>query len=194
MSKSILIVYYSRHGSTAEIAKLIGRGINMVEECEAVIRCASELNENRQAEKYSEHPIVTLEDLKNCCGLAIGSPSYFGGLAAPLKAFIDDTTPLWMNGTLAGKPACVFTSSGTLHGGQEMALMSMLVPLMHHGMLVMGLPYTQAALNNTKTGGTPYGPSHVAGHDGRAIDKDEKELCLIMGKRLALAACKLSQE
>ncbi len=194
MIHSILVIYYSRHGATAEIAKLIARGVNMVEGCEAMIRSAAELDQNRQSNKDYMHPIVTLNDLKNCSGLALGSPSYYGGLAAPLKAFIDETTPLWMNGSLAGKPACVFTSSGSLHGGQEMALMSMLVPLMHHGMLIMGLPYTEAALNDTRTGGTPYGPSHVDGDDCRPIDKTEKQLCLAMGKRLALAAKKLNQQ
>jgi len=166
----------------------------MVEHCEAVIRSTGELELSRQSNKAYEHPNVSLDDLKSCAGLAIGSPSYYGGVAAPLKAFIDETTPLWMNGTLAGKPACVFTSSGSLHGGQEMALMSMLVPLMHHGMLVMGLPYTEAALNETKSGGTPYGPSHVSGDDNRPIDKDEKQLCMAMGKRLATAAQKLIKD
>ena len=194
MNLPILVVYYSRHGATAEVARLVARGINMTQDCEAIIRCVAELDPNRQDDNDFEHPLARLEDLKHCAGLAMGSPSYFGGLAAPLKAFIDSATPLWMNGTLAGKPACVFTSSGSLHGGQEMALMSMLVPLMHHGMLIMGLPYTEAALNETQTGGTPYGPSHVAGNDNRAIDEDEKKLCLAMGKRLALTAKKLSQE
>ncbi len=195
MSLPILVVYYSRHGATAEVAKLIARGINMTQDCEAMVRCVAESDHKRQDSNDIEHPVATLEDLKYCAGLAIGSPSYFGGLAAPLKAFIDNATPLWMNGTLAGKPACVFTSSGSLHGGQEMALMSMLVPLLHHGMLIMGLPYTEVALNETQTGGTPYGPSHVAGPDGRRIiDKDEKQLCLAMGNRLALTAQKLNLE
>ncbi len=191
MSTPILVIYYSRHGATAKIAKLVARGINMAQDCEAVIRCVAELDDQRQADKDCEHPIVSQADLKHCAGLAIGSPSYYGGLAAPLKAFIDDSTPLWMNGTLSGKPACAFTSSGSMHGGQEMALMSMLVPLLHHGMLVMGLPYTEATLNNTQTGGTPYGPSHVDGTNSRDIDKDEKQLCLAMGKRLAFAAKQL---
>ena len=188
MSQNILVLYYSRHGATAQVAKIIARGVHMVQGCDAHIRCVSSPDHTD-----TQHSQVSLEDLKSCDALALGSPSYYGGLAAPLKAFIDSTTALWMNGTLQGKPACVFTSSGSMHGGQEMALMSMLVPLMHHGMLIMGLPYTEAALNTTQSGGTPYGPSFVAGTDGsKTIDKDEKQLCLAMGSRLAQTAIKLS--
>ena len=169
------------------MAKLIARGIHMVENCEATVRCVVD-----ERQTSHEHQLITLEDLKQCDALALGSPSYYGGIAAPLKAFIDSTTPLWMNGTLTGKPACVFSSSGSMHGGQEVVLLSLLVPLLHHGMLIMGLPYTEAALNATDTGGTPYGPSHVAGVDGsKAIDKNEKELCLAMGQRLAQTSIKL---
>ena len=186
MTYSILIVYYSRHGSTQKLAQLIARGVHMVDHCEAIIRSVSE-----QDKASGEHPAASLEDLKNCDALAIGSPSYFGGPAAPLKAFIDSTTPIWMNGNLSGKPACAFSSSGSLHGGQEVVLFSLLTPLLHHGMFIMGLPYTEAALNETHAGGTPYGPSHVSGHDPIVIDSNEKQLCLSMGKRLATAAIKL---
>ena len=189
MTHQILIVYYSRQGSTQKLAELIARGVHMVDECEAVIRRVSEGNDS----PADSHPLVSLEDLKHCDALAIGSPSYFGGPASALKAFIDTTTPLWMNGTLAGKPACAFSSSSSLHGGQENVLLSLLVPLLHHGMLIMGLPYTQAALNETTAGGTPYGPSHVSGHSENPIDSNERKLCLAMGKRLADAAIKLKR-
>ena len=189
MTHSILIVYYSRQGATRQLAELIARGVHMVEDCEAIVRCC--VDKDRPTDK---HPQVSLEDLKMCDALALGSPSHFGGPAAPLKAFIDTSTPLWMNGSLAGKPACAFSSSGSLHGGQEIVLLSLLVPLLHHGMLIMGVPYTEAALNNTRTGGTPYGPSHVSGHDQNPIDANEKQLCLSMGKRLARAAVKLKAE
>ena len=189
MTHSILIVYYSRHGSTRQLAELIARGVHMIDDCEAIIRCVTQYD--RPA---GEHPLASLEDLKNCDALALGSPSYFGGPAAPLKAFVDSSTPLWMNGSLSGKPACAFSSSGSLHGGQEIVLLSMLTPLLHHGMLIMGLPYTEAALNNTTTGGTPYGPSHVSGHEQNSIDSNEKQLCLSMGKRLASAAVKLKAD
>jgi len=158
----------------------------MVDGCEAIIRSVSEHDKPE-----GEHPPASLQDLKVCDALAIGSPSYFGGPAAPVKAFIDSTTPLWMNGNLSGKPACAFSSSSSMHGGQEIVLLSLLVPLMHHGMFIMGLPYTEAALNNTKAGGTPYGPSHFSGHQQNNIDSNEKKLCLSMGKRLATAAIKL---
>lgn len=155
----------------------------MVDDCEAVIRSVSE-----PGKPATSHPLASLEDLKNCDALAIGSPSYYGGPASPIKAFIDTTTPLWMNGTLCGKPACAFSSSGSMHGGQEMVLLSLLVPLLHHGMFIMGLPYTEAALNNSVTGGTPYGPSHVSAQGRNPVSHDEKQLCLSMGKRLAHAA------
>ena len=158
----------------------------MVDDCEAIIRCVSDADK-----PAGVHPQASLEDLKTCDALAIGSPSYFGGPASPVKAFIDSTTPLWMNGSLSGKPACAFSSSGSLHGGQEIVLLSLLTPLLHHGMLIMGLPYTEAALNNTSAGGTPYGPSHVSGLEQNSIDINEKQLCLSMGKRLAIAAVKL---
>lgn len=186
MSHSVLIVYYSRHGSTLKLAELIARGVHMVDDCDAVIRSVSKCGNNA-----GSHPPASLEDLKSCDALAIGSPSYYGGPAAPLKAFIDSTTPLWMNGTLSGKPACAFSSSSSMHGGQEIVLLSLLVPLLHHGMFVIGLPYTEAALNDTKAGGTPYGPSHFAGDGHRDIDSNEKKLCLTIGRRLANAAIKL---
>lgn len=186
MNHSILIIYYSRHGSICKLAELIARGVHMVDDCEAVIRSVSE-----PGKADSKHPAVSLEDLKTCDALAIGSPSYFGGPAAPVKAFIDTTTPLWMNGTLSGKPACAFSGSSSMHGGQEIVLLSLLVPLMHHGMMIMGLPYTEAALNNTKAGGTPYGPSHYSDNHQNSIDTDEKQLCLSMGRRLANTAIKL---
>ncbi len=186
MNHSILIIYYSKYGSTLKLAEMIARGVYMVDDCEATIRCVAAPESTKV-----KHPEASLQELKTCDALAIGSPSYFGGPAAPVKAFIDSTTPLWMNGTLSGKPACAFSSSNSIHGGQEIVLLSLLVPLMHHGMLIMGLPYTEAALNNATAGGTPYGPSHVSADHRNTLERNEKALCLSMGKRLASMAVKL---
>jgi NAD(P)H dehydrogenase (quinone) len=162
----ILVVYYSRHGATAQMAREIARGIEKVAECSSRLRTVPEVSTicEATAETIPDTgpPYATLEDLQACAGLALGSPTRFGNMAAPLKYFIDSTSPLWLQGVLAGKPAAVFTSTSSLHGGQESTLLSMLLPLLHHGMICLGLPYSEASLLTTITGGTPYGPSHLA--------------------------------
>lgn len=193
MSKQILILYYSRHGSTKSMAELIARGVEKNTNCEAVLRTVPEISEIcEQVEEpipSSGAPYVSLNDLNQCSGLALGSPTRFGNMAAPLKYFLDKTTAEWFSGSLDGKPAGVFTSSSSMHGGQESTLLSMMIPLLHHGMLITGLPYSNAQLLNTKTGGTPYGPSHVSGVDSNApISEDEKQLCIAFGERLGKLA------
>lgn len=186
--KNILIVYYSKHGNTRKMAKLIARGVESNENISAVIRAVDPLNEEISA----LDPIVSQEDLQNCSGLIIGSPSYFGNMATPLKNFIDNTGTEWFSGTMVDKPGAVFTSSSSLHGGQETTLLTMMLPLLHHGMIVVGLPYTEKALLNTESGGTPYGASHWSGFESdRVIDKDEKSLCIALGKRVAKIANKV---
>jgi NAD(P)H dehydrogenase (quinone) len=187
----ILVLYYSVGGSVKRMAELIVSGIERVPGAAARVRTVPRLSmENSAAEDgppYCEH-----HDLEECAGLALGSPTRFGNMAAPLKHFIDGTSMLWQRGALAGKPACVFTSTGSLHGGQESTLISMMLPLLHHGMLVMGLPYTLAEINATRSGGTPYGASHFAGiADDQAISDAERTLCIAQGKRLAEIALKL---
>jgi len=195
--KSILILYYSRFGATKTLAQLIARGIAEVEGVEAFIRTVPKVEvvttQIEAAIPEEGAPFVTLDDLRRCDGLAIGSPTRFGNMAAPLKHFLDSTSGLWMDGSLVGKPATVFTSTGSLHGGQESTLLSMMLPLLHHGMLIAGIPYTEAALSQTKSGGTPYGISHHAGSKNEnPISEDEKVLCRAMGKRLAHLVLKLS--
>ena len=192
----VLILYYSRDGSVAQLAKMIARGVNSVAGCEAKLRTVPQVSVTTEAVEDSVpstgHPYASLDDLVNCDALALGSPTRFGNMAAPMKHFIDSTSSLWLSGKLAGKPACVFTSTSSMHGGQESTLLSMMVPLLHHGMLIVGIPYTDAALNRTQTGGTPYGASHVAGMAGnQTLSDDEQELCVALGKRLALYAGKL---
>lgn len=188
----ILVLFYSRHGATAEMARQIARGVEQTgmearlrtvpavsSECEAV---AAEIPEDGAL-------YASLDDLQNCAGLALGSPTRFGNMAAPLKYFLDGTSSLWLSGALIGKPAGVFTSTASLHGGQESTLLSMLLPLLHHGMLVCGLPYSESALLDTTAGGTPYGPSHHAGRDGRLrLNAQEITLCRALGERLARTA------
>lgn len=195
--KSILILYYSRFGATKTLAQLIARGIAEVEGVEALIRTVPKVDvvttQIEPAIPEAGAPFVTLEDLRGCDGLAMGSPTRFGNMAAPLKHFLDGSSSLWIEGALVGKPAMVFTSTGSLHGGQESTLLSMMLPLLHHGMVIAGIPYTEAALNTTKTGGTPYGISHHAGvKSENPISEDEKILCRAMGKRLAELVLKLS--
>lgn len=192
----ILVLYYSRYGATKAMANFIARGINSLPGIEARIRTVPPVS---VVTEVAEPPIpdsgdiyVTIEDLKNCVGLAMGSPTRFGNMAAPLKYFIDNTSSLWLSGDLAGKPAAVFSASASHHGGQETTLISMIMPLMHHGAIIVGLPYTEMALITTTTGGTPYGPTHVAGPDSKLpISEDEKILCIALGKRLATIALKL---
>ena len=193
---TLLVLYYSRDGSVARLATLIARGINKVDGCESKLRRVPPISTTIEAVEddipSEGHPYVTLDDLEQCDGLALGSPTRFGNMAAPLKYFLDSTSSLWLSGKLAGKPACVFTSTSSMHGGQESTLLSMMVPLLHHGMLILGIPYTEAALTQTETGGTPYGASHVAGFSGNtSLSKDEEELCIALGERLASTVIKL---
>ncbi|RBA24061.1 NAD(P)H:quinone oxidoreductase [Herminiimonas fonticola] len=192
----ILVLYYSRHGSTRKLAELIGQGIDSVSGCEARLRtvpAVSTVTEASEPEVPLEGaPYVELSDLQECAAIALGSPTRFGNMAAPMKYFWDGTSSQWLSGTLAGKPACVFTSTGSLHGGQETTLLSMMLPLLHHGMLLLGIPYTQAELMTTSSGGTPYGASHWSGVSGtQAISADTRALAIALGQRLAHTAFKL---
>ena len=189
----ILVLYYSVGGSVKRMADLIASGIERVPGAEARVRTVPRISTEPQTPD-SGPPFAELRDLEECAGLALGSPTRFGNMAAPLKHFLDGTSLLWQRGVLAGKPACVFTSTASLHGGQETTLLSMMLPLLHHGMLVMGLPYTQAELNATRSGGTPYGASHFAGiADDQPISDAERTLCIAQGKRLAELALKLAR-
>ncbi|NGY06858.1 NAD(P)H:quinone oxidoreductase [Solimonas terrae] len=194
----VLVLYYSRHGSVAKMARLIARGIEAVDGAGARLRTVPPVTADhavRGPEVPNEGPpYVQARDLSECAGLVLGSPTRFGNMAAPLKHFLDSTSAQWLSGTLVGKPAAVFTSTGTLHGGQETTLLSMMLPLMHHGMLLVGLPYSEPQLTTTAAGGTPYGASHHAGtgNEPRALSKDEEALCLALGRRVAEIAVKLA--
>lgn len=195
MSPYILVLYYSRHGATAEMARQIARGVEQAG-LEARLRTVPAVSAEcaAVAPEVPEEGAVyaSLDDLRHCAGLALGSPTRFGNMAAPLKHFLDGTSGLWLTGELVGKPAGVFTSTASLHGGQESTQLAMLLPLLHHGMLVCGLPYSEAALLETRGGGTPYGASHHAGADGkRPLDEHETALCRALGRRLAQTAQKL---
>lgn len=192
----LLVLYYSVHGRTAELAQQLARGIETVAGAEAWLRTVPRLTAATAAAEapVPEHgaPYASLDDLRQCDGMALGSPTRFGLMAAPLKSFLDSTSELWLSGALVGKPACVFTSTGTLHGGQESTLLSMMLPLLHHGMLLLGLPYTEVALSRTHSGGTPYGASHWSGADhSRPLTEDEKLLARALGARLAQTAKQL---
>ena len=191
------MLYYSHHGAVREMAQLIARGVGDVNGANARVRTVPRVSTVTEATAPpvpdSGAPYVELRDLEECMGLALGSPTRFGNMAAPMKYFWDGTSSLWLNGALAGKPAAVFTSTSSLHGGQETTLMSMMLPLLHHGMLIVGLPYTESELLNTTSGGTPYGASHVAGLGSDApISEAERKLCLALGRRLAQTALKLA--
>jgi NAD(P)H dehydrogenase (quinone) len=186
----VLVLYYSRSGKVAQLARLVARGIEEVPGVSARIRSVppvAAVTESAQPPVPEDGaPYVSHEDLRECAGLVLGSPTRFGNMAAPLKHFIDSLGAEWASGTLEGKPAGVFTSSSTMHGGQESTLLTMMLPLLHHGMLLVGIPFTEAALNRTTTGGTPYGASHVDGANGdRPISEDEKILARSLGKRVA---------
>jgi len=194
----ILILYYSRHGSVAAMAEQIARGIASVPGMLARIRTVPPVSPETRVVSPpvpdTGHPYVESDDLKECVGLALGSPARFGNMAAPLKHFLETTTPLWLAGDLVGKPAAVFTSSTSIHGGQESTLLSMMIPLLHQGMVVLGIPYTEALLHKTRSGGTPYGASHVAGEENsNRLSDDEKTLCRALGKRLATTASRLDE-
>ena len=192
----ILVLYYSRHGATRELADYVAQGAERVAGCEAVLRTVPAVSTVTEATEpavpSSGAPYVEAADLAECAALALGSPTRFGNMAAPLKYFIDGSSAEWLSGTLAGKPACVFTSTGSLHGGQESTLLSMMLPLLHHGMMIVGLPYTEASLMTTASGGSPYGATHWSGMNGdHAISDDTRALAIALGKRLAQTAVRL---
>ncbi len=193
----ILVLYYSRYGSVKKMAQHVARGIESVPGIEAMVRTVPPVSPVIEASApaipESGAPYVTLDELKNCAGLALGSPTRFGNMAAPMKYFIDSTSGLWLSGDLVNKPAAVFSATASLHGGQETTLLSMMLPLMHLGFMMLGIPYTEPDLNTTTTGGTPYGATHVTGTDGKKpLSDEEQRLCFAMGKRLAEVALKLS--
>ncbi|MCZ7565194.1 MAG: NAD(P)H:quinone oxidoreductase [Burkholderiales bacterium] len=193
----ILVLYYSHHGAVREMARHVARGIESVAGMAARVRTVPKISAATEAGAPAipaeGPPYCGLADLEACAGIAFGSPARFGNMAAAMKYFWDGTASLWLRGALAGKPAALFTSSGTLHGGQETALLSMMLPLLHHGMLIVGLPYTQTELVDTVSGGTPYGASHVAGiASDREVDETERRLCIALGRRLAEVAAKLA--
>ena len=193
----ILVLYYSHGGAVREMAQLVARGVESVKGAKARRRTVPKVSAVCEATEAdvpdSGAPYAELKDLQECAGLALGSPTRFGNMAAPVKYFLDGTSGLWLKGALIGKPAAVFTSTASLHGGQETTLVSMLLPLKHHGMLMVGLPYSQPELTSTTSGGTPYGASHVAGSaDDRDITEEERKLCIALGRRLAETALKLS--
>ena len=197
--KDVLVLFYSRYGSVKKLATYIARGINSVESVNARIRTVP--NISTVCEKIEPlvpelgFPYVTTNDLKECIGMALGSPSIFGSIASPLKYFLDSTTHDWLSGTLIGKPASLFTSSSSLHGGQEACILSMMIPLLHHGMLILGLPYNDSKLMETQSGCSPYGVSHWDGaNNDKDITADEKYLAVLQGKRLALTAMKLARD
>lgn len=194
----ILVLYYSRHGNVAEMARLVARGVESVAGCSARLRTVPAVSADHEASAGdipdTGPPYASFDDLKDCDGLALGSPTRFGNMAAALKYFLDGTTDLWLSGVMVNKPACVFTSTSSLHGGQETTLLSMMLPLMHHGMIVAGLPYSEPDVATTRSGGTPYGPTHVAGADSSTpITDEENRLCQAMGKRIAELAERLKQ-
>lgn len=194
----ILILYYSRYGATAEMARLIARGVEEVPGIEARLRTVAAVSTVCEATEDSVPatgaPYARPDDLRHCLGLALGSPTRFGNMAAPVKYFLDGTSPLWMAGALIGKPAAVFTSTSSLHGGQEATLLTMMLPLLHHGMMILGLPYSETDLLRTTSGGTPYGPSHLAGGDSnQPLTEEERRLCQALGRRLARAALALER-
>jgi NAD(P)H dehydrogenase (quinone) len=193
---TILVLYYSRHGATRKLAELIAQGVDGIAGCEARLRTVPAISTVTEASApdipNEGAPYVEPQDLEQCAGLALGSPTRFGNMASAMKYFWDGTASQWLSGTLSGKPACVFTSTGSLHGGQESTLLSMMIPLMHHGMLILGLPYTQPELMTTASGGTPYGASHWSGVNGnQPLSEDSRALAIALGRRLAQTALKL---
>jgi NAD(P)H dehydrogenase (quinone) len=193
---TILVLYYSRHGSVKQMAQFIARGIESTPGAKARIRTVPAVSPTTEATEPSipdnGAPYATLNDLAECAGIALGSPTRFGNMAAPMKYFLDGTSSLWLSGKLVDKPAVVFSSTASLHGGQESTLLSMMLPLFHLGFVLLGIPYTEADLNTTSSGGTPYGATHHSGADGKKpISEEEQRLCFALGKRLAETAIKL---
>lgn len=198
MQCEILVLYYSRHGATHDMARQVAHGVESIPGAEARVRTVPPVSEVSEATApavpEAGAPYAVLDDLAECEGLVMGSPTRFGNMAAPLKHYLDQTTGLWLSGALDGRPAGVFTSTGSLHGGQETTLISMMLPLLHHGMYLVGLPYSEPGLTATTSGGTPYGPSHLAGGDSdRPVDDTEAELCRCLGARVARAAMQLKR-
>ena len=197
MMLKILVLYYSQNGSVLNLAREIAKGIDSVAGCEAVLRTVPKVStvceQIADSIPDSGAPYVSIEDLRECAGLAMGSPTRFGNMAAAMKYFLDGTSGVWLSGDLIGKPACVFTSSSSMHGGQESTLLTMMLPLLHQGMMVLGVPYSEADVGSTQTGGTPYGASHVSGSDGKnQLSPAEKRIAFAQGKRLAQTAAKLA--
>ena len=200
---TIIVLYYSRDGSTRRMANQISRGVTSVTGCEAMVRTVAEIprttktiDQEQQpgaSDERVDSPIITKDELRNADGLIVGSPTRFGNMAAPLKHFFESTSDIWLAGELSNKPGAVFTSTSSLHGGPESTLLTMMLPLLHHGMVMVGLPYTEPALSETKSGGTPYGASHLADEKNQnRLDQHEKTLCTALGKRVAKIALKLS--
>jgi NAD(P)H dehydrogenase (quinone) len=194
----VLVLYYSRYGATAEMARQIARGVEEVAGMQARLRTVPAVSTVCEASEPdipdSGAPYVSEDDLSQCDGLILGSPTRFGNMAAPMKYFLDTTSRLWMSGSLIGKPAGVFTSTSSLHGGQETTLLSMMLPLLHHGMVLTGIPYSETNLLHTRSGGTPYGASHMAGTDSKLpLTEEEKQICRTQGRHLADIAQRLSQ-
>lgn len=199
MPCDILVLYYSHHGAVKQMAQLVARGVEQLQGATARLRTVPRVSAVSEAVAppvpESGAPYVELADLAECAGLALGSPTRFGNMAAPLKHFWDSTSEVWLSGALAGKPAALFTSTSTMHGGQETTLISMMLPLLHHGMLIVGLPYTEPELTLTRSGGTPYGASHTAGAaSDEPLTEHEKKLCIALGRRLAQIALKLADQ
>ena len=200
---TVIVLYYSRDGSTRRMANQISRGVTSVTGCEAMVRTVAEIprttktiDQEQQpgaSDERVDSPIITKDELRNADGLIVGSPTRFGNMAAPLKHFFESTSDIWLAGELSNKPGAVFTSTSSLHGGQESTLLTMMLPLLHHGMVMVGIPYTEPALSETKSGGTPYGASHLADEKNQnRLDQHEKTLCTALGKRVAKIALKLS--
>ncbi|MGH8629458.1 MAG: NAD(P)H:quinone oxidoreductase [Burkholderiales bacterium] len=196
--KEVLVLYYSHTGAVRQMAQFVARGVEQVSGAAAKLRTVPRVSTVTEAVEPpvpdSGAPYAEYSDLEQCAGLALGSPTRFGNMAAPMKYFLDGTGAMWLNGTMAGKPAAVFTSTATLHGGQEATLLSMMLPLMHHGMILVGLPYTEPDLTSTRSGGTPYGVSHLAGSNADLpVSDEERRLCIALGRRLAEVALRLSR-
>lgn len=196
-TRDILVLYYSHTGAVRQMAQLVARGVEKVPGMQARLRTVPRVSTVAEAVEpqvpETGAPYAELNDLEECAGLVLGSPTRFGNMAAPLKYFLDTTSPLWLKGTLSGKPAALFTSTASLHGGQESTLLSMMLPLLHHGMLIVGLPYSEPELMTTREGGAPYGASHLAGVNAdQPISEDERKLCIALGTRLAGIAARLA--
>jgi len=191
--KKILIIYYSKNGSTGKMAEKISRGVQSIKDAEPVIRTLPDIEGDNKNDIANSKNILyaSNDDLVKCDALIMGSPTHFGNMAAPMKLFLDGTTTEWFNNSLCGKPAGVFTSTSSIHGGQETTLITMMIPLLHHGMIISGIPYSEKDLNNTRTGGSPYGPTHFSGNNEKKLSDNETRLCFSFGARIAKLAKKI---